>query len=394
MRSTTTLRLFAATAALTVAFPAFAAQSDDVTRLQVRGDLYIAGGMVNVVERVDGDLIAAGGTVTVEGGIAGDLLVAGGQVEVMSVVKDDLRIAGGKVRVRGPIGGDLVIFGGEVTVDPSVTIGGNAVIMGGDVAMEGTVGGDLRIDAEESIVAGGVKGSVNLRGGKVQLRSRVLGNATLVVDEFQASPQARIEGKTDYWFSDGPQNFGTVAGGTATYRPEWEPVFDVERPAASGLGLGLLGLSLWGLLSGALFILIVMLLTRTYFIQAGKLLRKRPGKCVWHGFLTLALIPILGVLFCITLIGLPIGFFLFFYYVFLLIFLKPIAALVLARTLEDYWKQKWSFWLAFVWTLAVYVVLKLLMIIPVVGWIAVVLLCMAGLGADMIVKWDRFKKTR
>jgi hypothetical protein len=223
----------------------------------------------------------------------------------------------------------------------------------------------------------------------------VLGNATLVAQAFQASPQARVEGKVEYWFASGPQNFGSLAGGGAVYRAELEPVLpDVERNVAVGVGLGLLGLSAYGILATALFAIAVLLFTKTMFSESGKLLRKKPLRCAWMGFLWIALTPIVGALLCMTIIGIPMGLFVLVFYAFTVVFLKPIAALVIARALEDAWKQKWNFWMAFLWTMLVYVGLKTLMVIPILGWIAAILLCLAGFGAHAQVKWKRTMKIR
>lgn len=395
MHFTTTLRLSAAVAACSIALPVAAAPADEVARLVVRGDLYLAGGLVDVTERVEGDLIAAGGTVNIDNGIAGDLLVTGGQVDIKGPVRDDLRIAGGTVRIRGTVGGDLVVFGGDIVVDNDAKITGDVVLMGGTVRMEGQSLGNLRIDAEESVVMGEVKGNIVLNGGSVQLRARVLGNGTIAAATLTTSPQGRIEGKLDYWLSDGPRNLGPVVGGGATYRPELQPsYYAMQEPAAAAAGLGLLGFSMWSLFSAALFILIAQLFTRTYFTAAGKLLRKKPWRSLWNGFLIVTLMPIVGVLLLFTIIGIPLGFFVFAMWFFLLLFLKPIASLVLVRTLEQYWGRTWGFWPAFGMAVLIYAVLKLLMLVPVAGWLIVALICLAALGADNMTKWERLKKVR
>jgi hypothetical protein len=83
---------------------------------------------------------------------------------------------------------------------------------------------------------------------------------------------------------------------------------------------------------------------------------------------------------------------LFLAFGFSLFFAKPIAAIVLAQWLLLYWKKPWGKIGLFFVALAVYVVLKLLCFVPVIGWIAIALAIFLTFGALLRTKAQLWKK--
>lgn len=384
---------------LSLAAPALAAtfQHNDAVSITspLSGDVYAAGGTVDVRDAIDGDLFLAGGNVSVDGGVAQDLMAAGGNVNIRGDVGDDLRVAGGQITIRGNIGGDLIVMGGQVTVDPDTVVNGDVVIAGGMLTLEGSVHGKLRVAGGQLILRGIVDGDADIRSEDVLLEGTIGGNVTLAAQKLELAPGERINGTLSYWLPL-QRSLDEAVRGQVSYDTDLRPGprDDVRKGAAAAVAAGILGFQLFTLLSSALVILLLILLTRTYFADAARELRSRPGRSAWHGFLFLVLTPVAAVLAFITLVGFPIGMLLMVAYILTLVFSRIASSIVLAKWLELQWNTKWGNAMTFLWSMIAYVALKIISWIPFLGWMvhfAVILLC---IGALMITKYRKWQQVR
>ena len=139
---------------------------------------------------------------------------------------------------------------------------------------------------------------------------------------------------------------------------------------------------------------LLMFATRTYFADAGKLLNKKPGRTFLWGLAYFVGVPVTIIVLMVTIIGIPFGLSLLALFLITVFFAKILTAMVLERVLEIRMKRKWKMWPAFFITLGIYVVLKIISFIPILGWLACAVLCMMAFGALMITKYDRYLKIR
>ena len=170
----------------------------------VSGDLYAAGGTVQISGVVQQDAVIMGGKITSNGEITQNAFLVAGGVDVHGPVGDDLRIVSGEVIVADKVEGDLFVMAGSVSILSSASIAGDLIIYAGDAVIEGPVGGDilgtvgeLRIDTN---VAGSVDVTVNtltlgdranVEGSLTYISSQVLEralNATIVGDLVRNDP--------------------------------------------------------------------------------------------------------------------------------------------------------------------------------------------------------------
>ena len=170
----------------------------------VSGDLYAAGGTVQISGVVEQDAVIMGGKITSNGEITQNAFLVAGGVDVHGPVGDDLRIVSGEVIVADKVEGDLFVMAGSVSILSSASIAGDLIIYAGDAVIEGPVGGDilgtvgeLRIDTN---VAGSVDVTVNtltlgdranVEGSLTYISSQVLEralNATIVGDLVRNDP--------------------------------------------------------------------------------------------------------------------------------------------------------------------------------------------------------------
>lgn len=106
-------------------------------------DLFMAGETVRALSDISGSAHAAGRRVSLEAGVAQDAYAVGMDVTVSGPVGGDASLAGYDIIVGGAIGGDLRASGAKVTVNAPVA--GYAMIAGESVTLNGVISGDARV---------------------------------------------------------------------------------------------------------------------------------------------------------------------------------------------------------------------------------------------------------
>ncbi len=94
--------------------------------IKIRGvigeDLRLAGGEASVEADVMGDLVVTGGEVTVAEGVTihGDVYIAGGKVEIAGTVLGEVKMVGGEMHFIGIAAGNFFAKGGELHIDGAI----------------------------------------------------------------------------------------------------------------------------------------------------------------------------------------------------------------------------------------------------------------------------------
>lgn len=320
-----------------------------------------SGGTVVVEEgeTVDG-LRAFGGTVIVQGTVDGDLEAFAGNVFVEGEVTGDVETAAGNVRIAGPVGGSVEVAGGNVFVERDATIGGNLEAAGGNVVVAGTVRGDAK-----------------LAGGSVTLAST-----------------ATVDGTVEYAVGDEGefQNAGATVGGSIVERDDLDVGGPVRGPDVPPWAFDLYG-ALVTLALGA----VLLVALPGFSGRVAQRVAEEPLRTGGLGLLALVGVPVVLVALAITIVGIPIA----FVGALLFAFLAWIAA-VYGRFAVGSWVAvragNDSRWVALaVGVLGVFVVKRLLALVPPLGWLgglvelAVVLL---GLGALTALSREAYRRRR
>jgi len=382
------------------AFPAEAAIWEAAEELSltipVSDDLYAAGGIVLIDKGVRGDLVAAGGEVTIRGTVEDDLNVLGGRLYLEGDVGDDARIVGGEITIDGAVGDDLIVAGGKVRISDSAVIKGDAVVTGGELIVDGTIRGNLLVRGGDISISGSVKGDADIRSQNLRLDGEISGNAILVAETIHLSKDASFAGDIRYWVPEGAFDFaGALRTGTSTFDKELQlPDFDVSAKVGTGLKAGLLALIGYSLFAAAFIILILILITKNYFKDTAKVLKETPWKSVLIGFLYFALLPIVALLFLISVIGIPIALFLLVSYAFAIYFSKMLTAIVFATWVNLHYKKKWGKPMLFLMSVVSYLALRIVGLMPIIGWIVVMFAVFAAFGALVMSKYEKINKIR
>lgn len=381
---------------LTTSAATFRATEEQILTLSIpiNDDLYAAGANLQVLESVNGDLVAAGGEVTITGPVKQDVIIAGGRVRIEGAVDDDVRVAGGEVTIATTIKDDLIVAGGTVRIDRDAIIGGDAIVLGGSLFIDGTVKGKLMTSGGNIVIGGIVQGDAEVNGGVLALSNTILGNLRLRADQVTLGDSAVVGGDLRYWLKSGERDFGSSVKGTVTFDPALSRLPDVRMKAgfATAFLAGVLGLIGLKFLSGVLAILVFVLLTKTFFRDAAKRVLKTPWRDLWYGFLYFAVMPIIAFLLLITVIGIPFALLAGVAYIFSFVFALPVASVLTAWVIDQKYAKGWSKTKLFLAATGCYLLLKILGLIPVIGWIPVVLAVLIAFGALLQIKVERLKK--
>lgn len=330
---------------------------------------YIAGQEVYISATAEKDLLGAGGKVTANAPVVGDLMLAAGSINILDSVGGDVRVAGGDVTIAKSVGGDLLVFGGVVTVLPSATIGGDVIIFGGAVDIQGAVQGSLKVHAESVTVNGVVMGPASVKtsdsvsfGEKADFRSSLAYSAPI-----------------DATIAEGAKLGGEV-------------VFTKEEGASSNdknLFAGILAVVGIMMLIKFIGMLSVALVLTNAFKNASLALSTQTIQKFWQmlgvGFIAIISIPVLTLLLFASVVGMYFGFILLALYLFALlvagVFMCITTGALLSKLIQKEVKIDWK------WTLFGTIVVFALPFVPVLGWVAILVLFFASMGAVVASLW-------
>lgn len=367
-------RLPAITAILLLAAAPLAADAADQAEANLGDGRFLAGDDVALTDMVAGNAFVAGGRARVDGRVGGNAIVTGGVVEIRGDIEEDVLAAGGDVGIDANVRGDVRAAGGTVSIERDATIRGRATLAGGSINVNGRVEGKLRAF-----------------GGSVRLDGEIGGDAEVAAEDIYVGPQARIAGRLLYRGPHAPQvvEGAVIEGGVQRSRNMWQGIDD-DGAIARAVSRALRFLWFTGVLVlGALLVLVLPRFTR----EAAATVRNSAPASIGLGFAVLVLVPLLAVLLCLTIIGIPLAFAVLLGYGLLLMLGFLTGALFLgdwalgraqpARAQSSGWR--------ILFLLLALIVIALLRRLPWVGDLAVILLFLAGLGAFTLRSFRGYK---
>jgi cytoskeletal protein CcmA (bactofilin family) len=341
----------------------------------IERDYFAAGRLVEISGTVNGDLYAAGGQVLIDGRVNGDVLVAGGRVMLSGAVAQNVRVAGGQVSLSGPVGRNVTVLGGNVELTPGAAIAGSLVAAGGNVHLAAPLGGGATVAA-----------------GSLILASRVGGDVEAAVGSLRIGPKADIKGRVAY-----------VSQSEASL----DPAARLEKPLTRRLPPGMPRPSpgkVFAVLTAVTFAIMAVSFVSTlilgflslrflphYHEAAVRTLRERPWVALGVGFVAAVITPVTTAILFATVLGIPIALILAAAYPIVLywgrIFALHRLGEALCRLVRASPRPGWVFVLGAV-------VYYLLALIPILGWVIVLIVVLSGLGAELLARKDVYLAAR
>ena len=346
----------------------------------IADDVYLAGDDLYVDAPVNGDVIAAGNEIQIRDSISYDVIAAGSEIWLSGTVGDDVRAAAGEIVIDSEIGDDLILFGGKILITKEALIKGNLTVFAGEVEMKGDVAGDTRISAGNIRMNGSIGGDARLLSGELWIDGTIEGKSKLIADEIELGQEARFYDDVVYWTDDGEMEFGnSLIDARASF--DENLAREHEDFSVGFFGVATLGFWVFYIASAFLLIILFNLAFRKFFPQAARQLDENLLKSLGLGLIYLFGLPlVIGISFVI-IIGIPTGIFLLFCYIFSLLFGHLIVSLMITYYLNNRNEKSWNFWTISVLALAIAVILRLITLIPILGFLISVFIVAVAFGA-------------
>lgn len=257
--------------------------------------------------RAGSDLFQSGPRVTVADDGLQDVFAAAETVRLAVPINGSAHLAGRRVEVDAPVTHSLYAAGYSIALDGAV--GGAASLMAHDVTVTAPVERGLRALARRITLAAPVGGDALLRGARVHLDAAVGGDASIAAERLTFGPAARIDGRLRL-YSDAPDDIDVPESVIAPARIERHPRPDwagdgvqMPRPDWPGLVLRYLG---WVMVV-ALIAALVAAVAPQGLASARRCVLQRPFASLGYGFLTLSALIGSALVLALTLVGILIS---------------------------------------------------------------------------------------
>jgi cytoskeletal protein CcmA (bactofilin family) len=349
----------------------------------ILSDVYISCRQLNVNAPITGDLIAAAQSIYVRNSISGDLLAAGEILDVSGSVNDDIRAFARTFNLSSSVKGDLIIFCSEASILKDAIIEGDLIVYSGNVVVEGIVKGNIKIYGGTVKLNSIVEGNAFFTGGELIINGDIKGNAVISAEKIELGNNATFSGNVRYWQSSGPFKTAlTKYAGSFIF----DPTLQDEQAKENGKYWYKLGIafSIWHLLFGILMIFLLNLLFKNSFIRAGQNMKADPGKSFAYGLLYFFLMPFLILFLLVSIIGIPLGIFLMVFYIFTFVTGIIVTSLVLAFFINNTYAKGWQNWGIIGVSILILIGLKLILLIPFVGFLFLSFLVCSAFGSLFI----------
>jgi cytoskeletal protein CcmA (bactofilin family) len=357
----------------------------------IEDDLYLAGDTIRIEAEVDGDIFAAANSIRVESQVSQDVNLAANEVDIDGTILDDVRIAANTVNITESIGGDLIVVANTVEVEEGVLIEGDINIAAGTVEIFGEVAGDVDIYAEDIDIRGNIAGNLTVGGDSLRIDSAIGGDAKIASSIIVLDDAASFEQQVEYWTEEG-EDFSFVdsidSEEQVTYNEDLRDELTGSNQDFSFEIFPGGALMLWflGAMSGILTISFIVLLASRHFRKAGTSIVDDTLKSAGVGALYFLLTPLFAVVLMLTIIGIPIGIFSMVIYIFSIVFALPIISVAGAYAIDVYQKLNYSVLKIWLISIALYIGLRLVLLIPFVGFFVIVVLALIAFGSLLIPK--------
>jgi hypothetical protein len=327
------------------------------------------------------DRFAAGDSVTHSEAGADNLFLAGETVRQAAPIAGSGHLAGRRVGIDAEVGGSLYAAGMDVSV--TAPVAGDATLAGYSITVTAPVQGNLRAFASRVQIDAPVAGTALIGAESVTLNAPVAGDVALTAERLAFGPEARIDG-TLRLYGDDPEELVVPAGVIAPERVTRHSIDDWRRMERPGPSLwGVVGAYLGGVLLVAAVAALIAAVAPGPLAEMRRRILARPFGTLGWGFLTLSAVIGAGIVLALTLVG---------------IFLLPAAMLLaVAGGFLGYVVGAYSFGAGLLIAfgggepetlgrraLAALIgagLAGLLALIPLAGWLFVLALVLAGVGA-------------
>lgn len=252
---------------------------------KVHSSLYSSGKTIDIRGEIFGDVFCAGQTVNIDAIVHGDILCAGVDVSISGKVDGDIRVGGQVVSIDADIAQSATIAGMTLSLDADAKVGQDLTATGDNLTVKGSVGRDIVISGNAIALNGSVGRNVSVKSERVNVRNKaaIAGNITYTaVNKPVLADDAKLQGEMRH---------------IAPRKHEGGNGFDFRTYLFVLFSLVIIGL-------------LLALLFPQFLVRTSGRIRKSIWKVLLTGAIASALIPLMGLVLGISVVGIPLAIFL------------------------------------------------------------------------------------
>lgn len=287
---------------------------------------------VTITTEQTSDIVIAWWEVDIKSTLLQDAIIAWWDLLIDAPVLQDLMFVGWDVSVKWPVSDDIRWIGWNITISNNVAW--DVILAGWDIKIEKgvTIWWDLIIASGKTVIDWDVLWKLKFIWGKLILNGTIWWDAQIYVNKFKTTSMtsASIKWNLEYRSENKIQSLENITLWSINFKEAvWEKHFK-ENVKAS-----IMSYLIIKILFVFIFSTVLYFFFERFYKKTWEILSEQPGKSFLYGILTFLFIPILAILFFISVIGIPIGILLVFWFVMLIIFLEVINVTVLTALITN-----------------------------------------------------------
>lgn len=330
---------------------------------------FLAGTNLTINADINGDLFCAGQDVTINGNVKGDIICASQNLKINGNVDGNIRAIGQTIEVFGTTTRNLSVASQKLVLGSKSQIKGDVIFGTQSLSLDGIVGRDLAGAGESILITGSL-----------------LRNATVTGTNFTMSESGRVTGNLDYYMEqEGTASLveKNIKGVVTRHNLAPRPNPEMKKTAVEATGTALVLKIIYGIISYALLGLVLVYFDRTNTLQRVSRITKKPLLTGLIGVAVFFTAPAVFFILLVTVIGIPLAFVILFLYIIALVISSLYASAAYGKLFLTKLLRKEKTTLAVQMVVGV-AVLGLLGIVPVLGWILIIVSFYLGLGAFFV----------
>jgi cytoskeletal protein CcmA (bactofilin family) len=272
-------------------------------------ETWVSAQSVTIRGAVSNDFFATANDLSLNGTFNGDVWCMGDSITGAGVFRNSARMISRITQIQGTHYGSVIAAGTTVKIDRTAVLYRDLICLGENVLIEGSVSGQVRVFAQRVTLGGQFKNDLSIMADEIFVLPGTVINSDLTYttpDELVLPSSVILGGRLN-------RQLQSV---------EPRRLFK-ENPAAHYM------FALAALIAGLVFCGLFPRCTGS----ALHLLRESRGLCSLAGFAGLVVLPMASFFILLTLIGLPLGILILFFYFILLYLSKIIVALWIGSAL-------------------------------------------------------------
>ena len=311
---------------------------------------------------VNRSLFTAGDDIFVDSNIRGINFAAGNTLDVKGSSEYGL-IAGNKIKFKGLVTRDLFLAGNTIEVSETANIARDVYIAGNNITVNANITGNLF-----------------LAGNKVVINSKnITGNVKVAATTLEIADDSEINGTLLYNQDATYQSSKAVINKVKTYQQRKEKDYTSSKTIAS---------ILMGIVTSFLISLMLYYVLPGIFIQLDRAAEEsKLLNTMRTGFIYLLAVPVISLVSMATIIGLPLGIVLLFFYVVTIYLSRLISAIYFGKLMA---KRVFHLDNVYLEILIGVISIKVISMIPYIGPIYLFVMIILGLG----LMYNMYKKLR